>query len=281
MTSLVLASPQKFTHVYRRSFSVTEKKKVLDTLLEDTHGTLSKIARDNSIDRSTLLKWMRQRDEKLKAAEKSSLARRVSGGGRPCLLDKPVATALLDFVEERHSAYQPVTACMLYYQWIKVEPSASALSESAAKARIYRFMRRNDLVIRRTTHHAQVSRNCVCFGMMVRAVGRMPRARQMLRSHAQCCGLMNRRKDGVRNLSVASLGLRKLKGPRRGVGWVVEGYGVGPGDVFAGVWDGGGFELHALQVFDDSVGCGAVSVPDGPPAAGCFWEVLVRGWLAE
>eukprot|EP00977_Amphora_coffeiformis_P023973 scaffold14842_cov165-Amphora_coffeaeformis.AAC.1 len=92
---------------------------------------------------------------------------------------------------------------------------------------------------------------------------------------------MNRRKDGVRNLSVASLGLRKLKGPRRGVGWVVEGYGVGPGDVFAGVWDGGGFELHALQVFDDSVGCGAVSVPDGPPAAGCFWEVLVRGWLAE
>eukprot|EP00977_Amphora_coffeiformis_P026316 scaffold25480_cov137-Amphora_coffeaeformis.AAC.1 len=102
---------------------------------------------------------MRQRDDILKAAEKSSLARRVSGGGRPCLLDKPVATALLDFVEERRSAYQPVTARMLYYQWIKVEPSASALSESAAKARIYRFMRRNDLVIRHTTHHAQVSRS--------------------------------------------------------------------------------------------------------------------------
>eukprot|EP00977_Amphora_coffeiformis_P010455 scaffold2445_cov88-Amphora_coffeaeformis.AAC.2 len=65
------------------------------------------------------------------------------------------------------------------------------------------------------------------------------------------------------------------------MGWVVEGYGVGPGDVFAGVGDGGGLELHALQVFDDAIGCGAVSVPDGPPAAGLFREVLVGGWLAE
>eukprot|EP00977_Amphora_coffeiformis_P026088 scaffold24043_cov107-Amphora_coffeaeformis.AAC.1 len=51
--------------------------------------------------------------------------------------------------------------------------------------------------------------------MMVRAGGRMPRARQMLQSRAQCCGSMNWRKDGVRDLSVASLGLRKSKGPRR------------------------------------------------------------------
>eukprot|EP00977_Amphora_coffeiformis_P024878 scaffold17428_cov99-Amphora_coffeaeformis.AAC.1 len=77
------------------------------------------------------------------------------------------------------------------------------------------------------------------------------------------------------------VGVEEVEGTKKSVGWVVEGYGVGPGDVFAGVWDGGGFELHALQVFDDSVGCGAVSVPDGPPAAGFFWEILVGGWLAE
>eukprot|EP00977_Amphora_coffeiformis_P021966 scaffold10118_cov148-Amphora_coffeaeformis.AAC.1 len=77
------------------------------------------------------------------------------------------------------------------------------------------------------------------------------------------------------------VGVEEVEGTKKGMGWVVEGYGVGPGDVFAGVWDGGGFEFHAFQVFDDSVRCGAVSVPDGPPVAGLFWEVLVRGWLAE
>eukprot|EP00977_Amphora_coffeiformis_P022804 scaffold11537_cov115-Amphora_coffeaeformis.AAC.1 len=77
------------------------------------------------------------------------------------------------------------------------------------------------------------------------------------------------------------VGVEEVKGTKKGVGWVVEGYGVGPGDVFAGVWDCGGFELHTLQVFDDAIGCGAVSVPDGPPAAGLFREVLVGGWLAE
>eukprot|EP00977_Amphora_coffeiformis_P023560 scaffold13592_cov96-Amphora_coffeaeformis.AAC.1 len=68
------------------------------------------------------------------------------------------------------------------------------------------------------------------------------------------------------------VGVEEVEGTKKGVGWVVEGYGVGPGDVFAGVGDGGGLELYVLQVFDDAVGCGAVSVPDGPPAAGLFRE---------
>eukprot|EP00977_Amphora_coffeiformis_P019145 scaffold6922_cov169-Amphora_coffeaeformis.AAC.1 len=51
------------------------------------------------------------------------------------------------------------------------------------------------------------------------------------------------------------VGVEEVKGTKKSVGWVVEGYGVGPGDVFAGVGDGGGFDLHALQVFNDSVGC--------------------------
>eukprot|EP00977_Amphora_coffeiformis_P020687 scaffold8374_cov175-Amphora_coffeaeformis.AAC.126 len=102
---------------------------------------------------------MVNREDILKAAEKSSSLRRMSGGGRPCLLDKPVVTRLLEFVAKRRAAFQPVTARMLYYEWVKVNPDAAQLSESAAKARIYRFMRRNDLVVRRTTHHAQVSRS--------------------------------------------------------------------------------------------------------------------------
>eukprot|EP00977_Amphora_coffeiformis_P019923 scaffold7640_cov84-Amphora_coffeaeformis.AAC.1 len=80
---------------------------------------------------------MRKREEILKAAEKSWSARRVSGAGRPSLLDKPVITGLLNFVEERRNCFQPVTARMLYYEWVKIDPEAAQLSESAAKARIY------------------------------------------------------------------------------------------------------------------------------------------------
>eukprot|EP00977_Amphora_coffeiformis_P016245 scaffold4969_cov104-Amphora_coffeaeformis.AAC.1 len=43
------------------------------------------------------------------------------------------------------------------------------------------------------------------------------------------------------------VGVEEVEGAKKGMGWVVEVYGVGPGDVFVGVWDGGGFELHALQ----------------------------------
>eukprot|EP00977_Amphora_coffeiformis_P005112 scaffold1077_cov84-Amphora_coffeaeformis.AAC.1 len=134
MTSLIVASPEKFTHGFRRSFCITDKVKVLETLLESTHNNLSRVAREHNINRSTLLRWMRNREDILKAAEKSSSSRRVSGGGRPCLLDKPVVTRLLQFVAKRRAAFQPVTARILYYEWVKVNPDTAQLSESAAKA---------------------------------------------------------------------------------------------------------------------------------------------------
>jgi len=48
---------------------------------------------------------------------------------------------------------------MLVAEWTKVDPDGvAALSVNAARARIYRFMRRNELSFRRTTHQAQVTR---------------------------------------------------------------------------------------------------------------------------
>eukprot|EP00977_Amphora_coffeiformis_P008255 scaffold1856_cov96-Amphora_coffeaeformis.AAC.1 len=104
-------------------------------------------------------------------------------------------------------------------------------------------------------------------------------AATLLRLVGRLCALrydgQGRRKDAAGETDVAE------SCPMLWVDELAEGRGVGPGDVFAGVGDGGGLELYALQVFDDAVGCGAVSVPDGPPAAGLFREVLVGGWLAE
>eukprot|EP00977_Amphora_coffeiformis_P006657 scaffold1452_cov174-Amphora_coffeaeformis.AAC.1 len=49
---------------------------------------------------------------------------------------------------------------MVYYEWCRLDPEdVFTLTESAARQRIYRFMRRNDLVIRRTTHHSQREQN--------------------------------------------------------------------------------------------------------------------------
>ena len=159
MTTLILASPEKFNNKFRRSFTVTEKIKVLDTLLKRTESNLSAVAREHCIDKSTLLRWAKQRDHLLKTHEKAATACRVSGGGRPSLICDQVKSGLLQFVESRRSSNLPVTARMLYYEWVKMDPGATELSETAARSRIYRFMKRNDLVYRRTTHHAQSSRS--------------------------------------------------------------------------------------------------------------------------
>eukprot|EP00977_Amphora_coffeiformis_P015906 scaffold4786_cov198-Amphora_coffeaeformis.AAC.18 len=41
----------------------------------------------------------------------------------------------------------------------KLDPRATELLEPTAHGRIFRFMKRNDMVYRRTTHHAQSTRN--------------------------------------------------------------------------------------------------------------------------
>ena len=158
MTSIILLSPEKFTNGFRRSFTVTEKIKVVDALLASTSNSVSKVAREHCIDRSTLLRWMRSKEELLKAYEKAATTRRVSGGGRPSLISDEIKEGLLQYVEKKRSENQYVSARMLYIEWMKKDPQVSELSESTAKARIYRFMRRNDLVYRRTTHHAQSAR---------------------------------------------------------------------------------------------------------------------------
>eukprot|EP00977_Amphora_coffeiformis_P024178 scaffold15108_cov180-Amphora_coffeaeformis.AAC.54 len=158
MTSLLLASPERAKNSFRRSFTVTEKIKVVNTLLENTNDSLSKVAREHAIGRSTLLRWMRQRDELMKAAEKSAVSRRVSGAGRESCIPKHARDVLLEYVAEKRADGFCVSPRMLYLEWCKVDEEALQLTESAARSRVKRFMRRNDIVMRRTTHHAQSAR---------------------------------------------------------------------------------------------------------------------------
>lgn len=159
MTTLILASPERRQKTFRRSFTVSEKIKVVNALLASTSESVAKVARDHCIDRSTLLKWMKGKENLLKAYENGASARRISGAGRPSLFSDEVKAGLLHYVDTKRSSNMSVSPRQLYVEWLKMEPEAADLSESAARSRIYRFMRRNDLVHRLTTHHAQRSRN--------------------------------------------------------------------------------------------------------------------------
>ena len=160
MSTLILASPEKFQTSLRRSFTVSEKVNVLEKLSNEENNTsLSKFAKEQSIDRSMLCRWIQSKDDLLAANEQRATARRVSGAGRPSLIPVDVQKSLMLFVEGRRQNNLPVTPRMMYYEWYRIDRSIEHLSEHSARQRIYRFMRKSGLVIRRTTHHAQRARN--------------------------------------------------------------------------------------------------------------------------
>jgi len=159
MSTLILNSPERFPTSFRRSFTVSQKLSVLESISNGGNDNLSQFARDHDISRSTLQKWINNKDDLLVAHEQRSSARRVSGGGRPSTIPDNVKVILLSFVDERRSNNLPVTPRMIYHEWMRVDKSIESLPEYSVRQRIYRFMKRNDLVIRRTTHHAQRAKN--------------------------------------------------------------------------------------------------------------------------
>ena len=160
MSTLILASPEKFQPSLRRSFTVSEKVNVLEKFSnEQNENCLSKFAKEQSIDRSMLCRWIQKKDDLLAANEQRASARRVSGAGRPSLIPEDIKKALFSFVEGRRYNNLPVTPRMIYFEWYRLDRSIENLSEHCARQRIYRFMRKSGLVMRRTTHHAQRARN--------------------------------------------------------------------------------------------------------------------------
>lgn len=158
MSSLILTSPERFQGQSRRAFTVTEKINVLECLSNDSN-TLSNVARQYDIDRSLVYRWKQQKDDLLSANDQRSAARRVSGAGRPSSISNEVKTGLLSFVDERRATNLPVTPRMIYHEWLRIDPTIACLTEHCVRQRIHRFMKRYDLVVRRTTHQAQRTRN--------------------------------------------------------------------------------------------------------------------------
>jgi len=159
MTTLIVASPEAFCHNTRKSYSVTEKVRILNDL-DATGGWIGRTAKENDVPQSCLRRWKKNRallEEKV--GQWGCRARRVSEDKRKPMHGDVVEKHLLDFVESRRENSFHVTPRMLVAEWTKVDPDGvAAISVNAARARIYRFMRRNELSFRRTTHQAQVAR---------------------------------------------------------------------------------------------------------------------------
>jgi len=160
MTTLIVASPEAFRpNNTRKSYSVTEKVRILNDL-DATGGWIKRTAKDNGIPESCLRRWKQNRSSlEGKAGLVGCRARRVSDDKRKPLHGDGIEQHLLSFVDSRRENSFHVTPRMLIAEWTKVDPEGvSLLSVNAARARIYRFMRRNELSFRRTTHQAQVTR---------------------------------------------------------------------------------------------------------------------------
>ena len=152
MTTLIAASPEA-----RKSYSITEKVRILNDL-DAMGGWIGRIANAHGIPQSCLRKWNKNRASlEEMAGQLGCRARRVSDKRKPIHGDV-IENHLLAFVDSRRDNSFHVTPRMLVAEWTKVDPDGvAALSVNAARARIYRFMRRNELSFCCTTHQAQVT----------------------------------------------------------------------------------------------------------------------------
>ena len=141
MSTLILSSPERFQASHRRSYTLTEKLNVLEAISNNEDNNVSSVARQHDVSRTLVYKWQDQKDSLLLANEQRTNPRRVY------------------FVDERRSKSLSVTPRMIYHEWLRVDETIQSLSEHCVRQRIYRFMRRNSLVLRRTTHQAQRAKN--------------------------------------------------------------------------------------------------------------------------
>lgn len=163
MTTLIAASPEAFSPSQRtktrNSYTVTEKINILNDL-NATGGWVRRTAKEHGIHHSTLQSWKRREAQLFELfGTQGCRTRRVSTEVPRAIQGLHVETLLLAFVDKRRENSYHVTPRMLVTEWKRADPEGvKSVSDAAMKARIYRFMRRNGLSFRRTTHKAQVTR---------------------------------------------------------------------------------------------------------------------------
>jgi len=118
MSTLILSSPERFQASHRRSYTLTEKLNLLESISNNEDKNVSAVARQHDVSRTLVYKWQDQKDSLLLASKQRTNPRRVSGGGRPSTIPNDVKEHLLSFVDERRSKSLSVTPRMIYHEWL-------------------------------------------------------------------------------------------------------------------------------------------------------------------
>ena len=85
---------------------------------------------------------------------------RVPGSGRPSLISKDIEGQLISYFDDQRGIDINVNVRKLYLFACSIDESYKDMNSTNVKRRIWQMLRRHKIVLRRTTHQAQNTRNC-------------------------------------------------------------------------------------------------------------------------
>ena len=145
----------------RTQFKLVDKLRIAEAA--SASGWIKRTARLEGTSSKNVRRWLEQKDileKKVKDLKSDKITRRykLSGGlGRSALIFGPdIDSQLYDYYRELRDKAMPVSVRLLIAKWKTLEPiAAEQLSENAARMRMYRWMKRNNVSFRSVTHQAQ------------------------------------------------------------------------------------------------------------------------------
>lgn len=146
----------------RNQYPLVEKLRIADIAL--SKGWIRHTARTEGVSPRNVRRWVDQRDKiekKVQELKKRSQVYkyRLSGSGGIPTFGREVDFALLSYHRSRREANKVVNVRLLLKKWRELQPGVSqGLTPKACSMRMYRFMHRHGLSIRRRTHKAQENR---------------------------------------------------------------------------------------------------------------------------
>ena len=151
---------------HRKRYTITEKIDVINQVnaLRQIGGTLNEFCRDLGLNISMVRRWisceelLRRSEIKLPAGSKR--VGTVGGRGGRTFHDDEIENHILTFVAEKRLEGHRVSVNSIALEWERQFPSSvENTSRHGIRQRIYRILKRNQLTLRRTTHHAQNTRH--------------------------------------------------------------------------------------------------------------------------
>jgi len=144
----------------RKSYNLFQKQKALQSIRE--HG-LKPTARMLNISVTSLKRWKLACDkiESLASSRGINATNRhhLSGGGRRPTINHDIEEKLLQFFDQERNVETKVNLQMVIAKLRQLDESTAHIRRDMLRRRVWRVLKRNGIVLRRTTHQAQNKRH--------------------------------------------------------------------------------------------------------------------------